>query len=78
MDKDNCIKNIINMFDENGVFSDEQKDVLSKTLASIVDTIDEWMYTEVLPKTINADNEPYGENSETCRGIINKCQTSFK
>ena len=78
MDKESCIRNIINTFDENGVFSEEQVTVLSKSLVFIVDSIDEWMYTEVLPKTINADNEPYGETPKTSRGIIKKCQTEFK
>jgi hypothetical protein len=78
MDKESCIRNIINTFDENGVFSEEQVTVLSKSLTFIVDSIDEWMYEEVLPKTINADNELYGETPGTERGIIKKCQTEFK
>jgi len=52
MDKESCIRNIINTFDENGVFSEEQVTVLSKSLVFIVDSIDEWMYTEVLPKLL--------------------------
>lgn len=41
MDKESCIRNIINTFDENGVFSEEQVTVLSKSLVFIVDSIDE-------------------------------------
>ena len=73
MDKDICIKNIINVFDENGVFSEEQVNVLSKSLTFIIDSINEWMYKEVLPKTINADNEYFGSDC-----IIEKCKTIFK
>ena len=73
MDKDIYIKNIINVFNENGVFSEEQVNVLSKSLAFIVDGINEWMYEEVLPKTINADNESFGSDR-----IIKKCETIFK
>ena len=64
---------IISMFDENGVFSDEQKAVINKVFEWYTDIIDKWMYQEVLPKTINADEEPYGPY-----GVITPVKTKFE
>ena len=64
---------IISKFDENGVFSDEQKEVINKAFEWYIDIIDKWMYQEVLPKTINADDEPY-----IGYGIIPKVRTNFE
>jgi hypothetical protein len=71
-------KNLIERHDKNCVFSDEQKEVLGKSIEEFVQYVDEWMYSNVLPKTINADNEHYGNNSETSLGIIKKVKMSFE
>lgn len=70
-------KQIIEKFDTNGVFSDEQREVLGKVLEDLAKNIDDWMYNEVLPKTINANDEVYGEDPETSYGIIEKVKTLF-
>ena len=49
---------------DKSLFTPEQAEAIEKYTGEVihylVETIDGWMYNQVLPKIINVDDEPYG------------------